>query len=69
MKFLNSPYTAIAALALLAGLGYASLPYTTYTAHTKRLNCEDLGRCNLATGEVYSLEAVNAAKLLEIYNQ
>jgi hypothetical protein len=49
MQRLNSPWLAMVTLALFITLAYNAYP-------TKRLNCQDLGRCNLQTGEVYDME-------------
>lgn len=52
----------IMAVALFAWLAYASEPY-------KRLNCEDLGRCNLKTGEVYDTAKLDRrAAIMDLWN-
>lgn len=45
----NHPLLALTALVGFVWLGHASLNHTP----PRRLNCEDLGLCNLKTGEVY----------------
>jgi len=43
----NHPALTCAAAAVFIALAYTS-------QHTKRPTCEDLGKCNLKTGQVYS---------------
>ena len=56
----------ITATGILGSIGaYASGKYGTFeprylSADKKRLNCEDLGRCNLSTGEVFEYNTPDA---------
>ena len=63
LERLNTPYLTLAALA-----GFIALSVHAYP--TARLNCQDLGRCNLSTGEVYDLEAIEQSKAFaELFNE
>lgn len=61
----NSPWTLVATLAAV----YALLSWAqAHPGH--RLNCEDLGRCNLRTGEVLVTPFTrgNAVTMVSLYN-
>jgi hypothetical protein len=63
LERLNTPWLALVTLGGFIALGWASYP-------TPRLNCQDLGRCNLQTGEVYDMEALEQSKAFaELFNQ
>lgn len=62
MKKLNHPLTALITLALFVGLAW-------YSQHPpRRPNCQDLGLCDLNTGEVHEyLSAADTAKIVYLY--
>jgi len=55
MERLNTPWLALPTLGLFIAL-------SAYAYPAARLNCQDLGRCNLSTGEVFDMEAIEQAK-------
>lgn len=60
----------VTAIGLFVSLSLYSLGRIGYfdAKHTaKRLNCEDLGRCNLKTGEVYDTVMTNAQAAMIVY--
>ena len=60
---LNTPWLALVTLG-----GFVALAVHAYPA--PRLNCQDLGRCNLSTGEVYDMEAIEQSKAFaELFNE